>query len=130
MLYENDDMTLKQLLYEFCVHTAMAAAVFCIALILGEYVMPAFASPFIPVVHLALLILAVCVATTIVTTQQRKKICVWSRMAQGACMAIVLCIGGLLLWAHVDTNSRAELSLLAAYGILSIIFFIATIITV
>ena len=119
-------MSLRRLLYLVLVNCTLALGFLFAVLGTGEYIVPAFATPFIDLVHLALLVLALDLGALILRPTELGPTRWWTKVWQGLMLLLACAMGGVLLWASTGQNGGTGLYLLGLYGVLSLVFLIVT----
>lgn len=123
---EDHDMSLRHTAYLFFLHTTLALGCVLGVLVVGEYLVSGFATPFIDVVHMAMVVCACTIACVFLYSTDFHSPSMLSLFLQGLSIFIACIIGGILLWAHLDMSTVRDQILFAVYGILSIFGLVAT----
>lgn len=119
-------MSIRQTAYLFFLHTTLALGCTFGIVAVGEYLVPGFATPFIDVVHMALVLCACTIACVFLYSEDFQQSSNFSLFVQGMIIFIGCSIGGILLWAHLDMSFVKNQILFAVYCILSILGLVAT----
>lgn len=119
-------MSLRHAAYLFFLHTTLALGCFFGIVSVGEYLVSGFASPFIDVVHMALVLCTCTIACIFLYSEDFQQSTNFSLFFQGLVIFIGCIVGGILLWAHLDMSMVKNQILFALYCILSVLGLVAT----
>ena len=122
-----DFSMLKRFFYLFCVNICLAFGFLLVVLIIGEYLIPNFATPFIDIVHGSLIVCLLCVVSVFLDRgiYSKRAPLIYSIM-QSAILICGILAATYILWVKSVEGSSADEMLIASFVVLSFIFLYST----
>ena len=122
-----DYSMLKRIFYLFCVNTVLAFGFLLVVLIVGEYLIPNFATPFIDIVHGSLIVFLLCMVTVFFDAGiYSRQVPPALRILQNVILICAVLTVTYILWAKSMNGSSSDEILIASFVILSFIFLYST----